>query len=68
MIVVSHRGPVSFRRDGDGFRAVRGAGGLVSVLWPLLARNDSARWYAAALSEDDRAAVAAGREIGRAHV
>jgi trehalose 6-phosphate synthase len=61
VIVVSHRGPVSFRRDGDGFRAVRGAGGLVSVLWPLLTRNDSARWYAAALSEDDRAAVAAGR-------
>lgn len=61
MIVVSHRGPVAFRRDGDGFRATRGAGGLVSVLSPLLSRDDGARWYAAAISEDDRAAVAAGR-------
>lgn len=52
---------MSFRRDGEHFRASRGAGGLVSVLSPLLARNDSARWYAAALSDDDRAAVAAGR-------
>lgn len=61
MIVASHRGPVAFRRDGEGFRAVRGAGGLVSVLWPLLTRNDDARWFAAAMSDEDRAAVAAGR-------
>ncbi|MFM7061364.1 MAG: trehalose-6-phosphate synthase [Actinomycetes bacterium] len=60
MIVVSHRGPNSFRREGEGFVARRGAGGLVSVLRPLLARDRSTTWVAAAIGEDDRAAVAAG--------
>lgn len=60
MIVVSHRGPNSFRREGDGFVARRGAGGLVSVLRPLLARDRSTTWVAAAIGDDDRAAVAAG--------
>lgn len=61
MIVVSHRGPVSFGRDPDGsFTARRGAGGVVSALAPLLRNREGARWVAAAIGEDDRAAVAAG--------
>ena len=61
MIVVSHRGPVSFRREPDGqFTARRGAGGVVSALAPLLADRADAHWIAAAIGDDDRAAVAAG--------
>lgn len=61
MIVVSHRGPVAFRRrDDGGFEARRGAGGVVSALAPLLAGREDTRWIAAAIGDDDRAAVAAG--------
>jgi trehalose 6-phosphate synthase len=64
MIVVSHRGPVAFRARDDGtFEARRGAGGIVSALGPLLADTDAARrstWIAAAIGDDDRAAVRAG--------
>lgn len=61
MIVVSHRGPVSFQRSDDGsFTARRGAGGVVSALAPLLRNRDDATWIAAAIGDDDRAAVAAG--------
>jgi trehalose 6-phosphate synthase len=61
VIVVSHRGPVSFRRrDDGGFEARRGAGGVVSALAPLLSGRPDTRWIAAAIGEDDRAAVAAG--------
>jgi trehalose 6-phosphate synthase len=58
ILVVSNRGPVSFRRDDAGsLTAVRGAGGLVSGLSPLMAGADRT-WLAAALSDDDRAAIA----------
>lgn len=61
MIVASHRGPVSFRREADGsFSTRRGAGGVVSALGPLLRGRPDARWIAAAIGDDDRAAVAAG--------
>ncbi len=71
MIVVSHRGPYSFRAEPDGsFTARPGAGGLASALRPLLAEGatpgpdhaDTGRnhWVAAAITDDDRAAVAAG--------
>lgn len=61
MIVVSHRGPVSFRHEDDGtFTSKRGAGGVVSALGPLLRDRPGARWIAAAIGDDDRAAVAAG--------
>ncbi len=57
ILLLSNRGPISFRREDDGgLRAVRGAGGLVSGLSPLLAGTDR-RWLAAALTDDDRAAV-----------
>jgi trehalose 6-phosphate synthase len=64
-IVVSHRGPFRFlRTDDGGFEARQGAGGVVSALGPLLIRNGNAAggaaWVAAAMSDDDRAAVEAG--------
>jgi trehalose 6-phosphate synthase len=60
VIVVSHRGPYSFREGPDGrFEAKRGAGGVVSALGPLLSGKDC-MWVAAALSDGDRAAVEAG--------
>jgi len=61
MIVVSHRGPFTFSREHDGsFIARRGAGGLVSVLAPLLAGREGDTWIAAAIGDDERAAVDAG--------
>jgi trehalose 6-phosphate synthase len=61
VIVVSHRGPVSFSSGPAGtFPARRGAGGVVSALAPLLRGRDGARWVAAAIGHDDRAAVKAG--------
>jgi trehalose 6-phosphate synthase len=60
VVVVSNRGPLSFRRDGDGdLVARRGAGGLVSGIGPLVA-GTGALWVAAAMSEGDREAAATG--------
>ena len=60
VVVVSNRGPLSFRLDDAGeVVATRGAGGLVSGLGPLVAGTD-ALWVAAAMGEGDRAAAAAG--------
>jgi trehalose 6-phosphate synthase len=61
VIVVSHRGPYQFNRNGDGdLVAHRGAGGIVSALAPLLADKSDTRWIAAAMSDDDCAAEQAG--------
>ncbi len=57
VVMVSNRGPISFRRDDDGrLVARRGAGGLVSGVGPLMAGTDSV-WVAAAMSDADRAAA-----------
>jgi trehalose 6-phosphate synthase len=51
---------LSFSYDSDGgLVAHRGAGGVVSSLAPLL-RDSGARWMAAAITDADRAAAAAG--------
>jgi trehalose 6-phosphate synthase len=65
MIVASHRGPYRFTKRDDGtFDAQRGAGGVVSALGPLLRdRDDSVRWVAAAISDEDREAVRAGEAV-----
>jgi trehalose 6-phosphate synthase len=62
LIVVSHRGPYRFFLSDDGtFTAHRGAGGLVSALGPLLLDTPEPHtWIAAAMSEYDVAAAAAG--------
>jgi trehalose 6-phosphate synthase len=59
VVLLSHRGPVSFERDEDGRRtASRGAGGLVTALTGLVSDLPDAVWVCAASSEED-AAVAA---------
>jgi trehalose 6-phosphate synthase len=63
LILVTNRGPARFTQEADGtFTAHRGAGGIVGVLGPNLASDDGEQvgWVAAALSDDDRAALAAG--------
>jgi trehalose 6-phosphate synthase len=60
VVVVSNRGPLTFRRDDAGaLVAKRGAGGLVSGLGPLVSGTD-ALWVAAAMTDGDREAAAAG--------
>jgi trehalose 6-phosphate synthase len=59
VVIVSNRGPISFRSEDGGLVARRGAGGLVSGLAPLVAGTDTI-WIAAALSDADRQAAARG--------
>jgi trehalose 6-phosphate synthase len=59
LIVVSNRAPVTFQQDEDGRRvARRGGGGLVTALRSLVALHD-VTWVASAMSDEDRAVVAA---------
>lgn len=58
-VIVSNRGPLSFRSEAGGLVATRGAGGLVSGLAPLVV-GSSTVWVAAALSDGDREAAASG--------
>jgi trehalose 6-phosphate synthase len=63
VIVVSHRGPAKFVRDEDGsFQVRRGTGGLAGTLGRLLhdGADGPVGWVAAAMTDDDRAAAAAG--------
>jgi trehalose 6-phosphate synthase len=54
LVVVSNRGPVGFRRvPDDGLEAVRGAGGLVTALRPLVDRHD-VTWIASAMGDVER--------------
>ena len=71
MMLVTHRGPFRFSvRDDGTFEAVRGAGGIVSALLPLVlgadadadghgrgAGTERRAWVAAAMSDADRKAV-----------
>lgn len=60
LVVVSNRGPVTFRFDPDGRPvARRGAGGLISGLGPLVRGTDTL-WLAAAMTDADRATAALG--------
>lgn len=60
LVVVSNRGPLSFRLDDKG-QLVRGhaAGGLAGSLYPMMA-GTGATWVACALSDADRMAVDQG--------
>jgi len=65
LIVVSNRGPITFRRAEDGTRAARrGGGGLVTALRSLVSHHD-VTWIASAMTDEDRAVVAetGGRAI-----
>jgi trehalose 6-phosphate synthase len=60
IVILSNRGPVSFAHDDRGaLVGRRGGGGLVSGIAPLVAGTD-ATWFAAAMSDADREAAAAG--------
>ena len=65
VVLLSHRGPVSFDRDpATGSRtASRGAGGLVTALTGLTAHLDDAVWVCVAAGEED---VAVAGETGGA--
>ncbi len=60
IVIVSNRGPLSFRIEGGELLARRGAGGMVSGLAPLVVNSDTT-WIAAAISDGDR--VAAGKGV-----
>jgi trehalose 6-phosphate synthase len=58
LIVVSNRGPVSYRTDADGNRtASRGGGGLVTALSSLVSHHD-VTWIASAMTDEDEAVAA----------
>src|SRR5580658_1528460 len=59
VVVVSNRGPVSFRLEDGRPRATVAGGGLAGTLGPLLTGSD-ATWVAAAMSPADRLAAEAG--------
>jgi trehalose 6-phosphate synthase len=65
VVLVSNRGPVSFVESDNGFETKRGAGGLAGALDPVARRlGSNALWIAAATSETDRKALAAGAADG----
>ena len=65
LVVVSNRGPVGFRRLPDGeLETVRGAGGLVTALRPLVDRHEIT-WVASAMGETERAIAAQGPRLER---
>ena len=65
LIVASNRGPVGFRHGPDGaLEEVRGSGGLVSALRPLVDRMD-VTWVASAMSDAEREVAAGGRRTQR---
>ncbi len=56
LVVVSNRGPLSFRLDDDGSPVLAGTGGgLAGTLHPMLA-GSGATWVAASMNEADRLA------------
>jgi trehalose 6-phosphate synthase len=55
VVLLSHRGPVSFGRDESGRTASRGAGGLVTALTGLVSDLPDAVWVCAATTEEDAA-------------
>ncbi|HEY6707170.1 MAG TPA: trehalose-6-phosphate synthase, partial [Actinomycetota bacterium] len=58
VVLLSHRGPVSFERNESGRTASRGAGGLVTALTGLVSDLPDAVWVCAADSEEDVAVAA----------
>ncbi len=59
IVIVSNRGPLSFRLEDGELVARRGAGGMVSGLAPLVIDSDTT-WIAAAISDGDRIAAEQG--------
>ncbi len=63
VIVLSHRGPVSFRKEGSKRSVRRGSGGLVTALVGLAGQLDDAVWVCSAVTDED-AQVASERGGG----
>jgi trehalose 6-phosphate synthase len=63
VVIVSNRGPVTYRQTDDGIVAGRGGGGLAGGLAPLL-DSGRATWIAAPLTDADRQVAAAGTTAG----
>src|SRR3954454_21982231 len=61
VVLLSHRGPASFRRTPSGMTIKRGAGGLVTALMGLAEHLEDAVWVCAAANKAD-AMVAAEHE------
>jgi trehalose 6-phosphate synthase len=62
VVVLSHRGPVSFTSDGAGGRtASRGAGGLVTALTGLAEHLEDAVWVCVAAGGEDAAVAREAR-------
>ncbi|MDQ3587711.1 MAG: trehalose-6-phosphate synthase [Actinomycetota bacterium] len=59
LVLVSNRGPATFRRDGEELQATRGGGGLVTALTGLVHHRDAV-WIASAMSDEDA-------EVSRQH-
>ena len=60
LVIVSNRGPLGLRRDeGGAVETVRGAGGLVTALRPLVDHLD-VTWVASAMTEVEREVAASG--------
>jgi trehalose 6-phosphate synthase len=53
VVLVSHRGPVTFGRDTEGRTAKRGAGGLVTALMDLARQLDEVTWVCGASTDED---------------
>jgi trehalose 6-phosphate synthase len=53
VVLLSHRGPATFRRTPSGLVLKRGAGGLVTALMGLAEHLDEAVWVCAAASKAD---------------
>lgn len=61
VVLASNRGPVSFVETDDGFATKDAAGGASPALHAVAKRlHDRAIWIAAAVSDTDRRAIAAG--------
>jgi trehalose 6-phosphate synthase len=58
LTIVSNRGPLTFHRDGNSWRASRGSGGLVTALAEV-GRHAPVSWVSAASDPGDRAAARA---------
>jgi trehalose 6-phosphate synthase len=59
LVLVSNRGPATFRREDDDLKATRGGGGLVTALTGLVHHREAV-WVASAMTEEDA-------EVSRRH-